>query len=545
MNKNNENTREEIKLVKEYLRKCSCVPSSSLAIHAAIRALDEELQKLDRDEKLRLKFSQGQQGGGGEENRKEIRNADTYGGQKATTEDNNTMDTQRMNDAKDNDSELQDWQNIGPQYADSNTNNNDHDKYGNEYHVGESFGAKLVKAAFVEMSQAGTKVSTPTAALALILHSALVSPLLGFKCTGIPDDIWCFQTDKIDDDSQRRQGSEQKKLKGFAPPIRELPRGVFVPDNWDSHAIESHQLPHYVLLRYSKIDMPVTVLRVETRNTSTMEMMVSLKFGPLGGEPCDFVFPIHQHINVDGLESALIHKQSPVSGVSPSLHYKALVKLLTDFCNVADLGVVNDDSSGKNMESDRIAEYYTRNSIPPILSKTEEQQLQQWQRQQEQQQREARRTSVDPSPVGGDFPDDLIPSGIPLPGFADPHPLRIGGNNSDDGGRIGNLMGPNHPMFRPPHFGRDNDNDDEYGQGGNDFILPGGLGMQPRFDPYYPPGVVGGGTGRFPYPGRYGRGRGGRGRGGGRFYGGGDPDPDHQRPPNTFGNGNGDGSMFM
>jgi hypothetical protein len=157
------------------------------------------------------------------------------------------------------------------------------------------------------------------------------------------------------------------------------------------------------------------------------------------------------------------------------------------------------------------------------------------------------RRRFDPPPVGGEFPDDLLPSGIPVPGFADP--LRIGSNGN---GMRGNLMGPNHPMFRSPHFGRNED--DGYGGGndycdehGNDFITPGGLGMQPRFDPYYPPGI---GGGRFPMPGgRFGRGRGRGRRGGGRYYGGGDPNPDHQRPPNTFGNGNGGSggsdSMFM
>ena len=129
---------------------------------------------------------------------------------------------------------------------------------------------------------------------------------------------------------------------------------------------------------------------------------------------------------------------------------------------------------------------------------------------------------------GGDFADDLLPSGIPLPGFAQPD--RGGG-----GSRTGNLMGPNHPSFHPQQG-------DDYGSGyyedGSDFITPGGLGMQPRFDPFYPPGVGGFGPGRG--RGRGGRGGLGRGRGRGRF-GGGDPNPDHMRPPNNF-NG---GDMFM
>lgn len=643
-----ENPKEDILLVKEYLSRCSCVASSSLAIRVAMRALDEELKKLDRDERLRLKFTTQEDDNGGKTNtkneKKEMNHDYNDNGNWASMQSSSSLSAGALNDrnTKDlsnrdkkerginsndihmndrgqymDDSEFHDWQSIGPQEPQQQQQED-----GNPYFLGDettttssttigspsSFGAKVVRTALVEMSQAGTKVSTPTAALALILHSALVSDFIGFKCTGIPEDICCFKTDDVQEKKKYMSTTydDETKTKGFAPPIRELPRGVFVPDNWDRHASlwtgnqkenelfqsqSQSQSQHWVVLRYSKTGMPATVLRVET-NTATAtaiatdnvknnneEFMriyglqqhddsgdiVTVSFGPLGGEPCQLIFPIHEHVNVDGLQSALIHNQQRLPldhqslGVSPSLHYKALVKLMTQFCNVADLGGVVDDDYGasRNRESDRIAEHYTKNSVPISLP-IDRQQLQ-W----EQQRLEARRppTLEDLQsdtmrryhpPLGeGDFPDDLLPSGIPVPGFADP--LRIGGNRNGNGnGTTGNLMGPNHPMFRSPHFDRNDDDgvgNDYYDEhDNNDFILPCGLGMQPRFDPYYPPGL---GGGRFPMPGRYGRARGrGRGRrGGGRYYGGGDPNPDHQRPPNTFGNnGNGGGgndSMFM
>lgn len=141
----------------------------------------------------------------------------------------------------------------------------------------------------------------------------------------------------------------------------------------------------------------------------------------------------------------------------------------------------------------------------------------------------------------GDFSDDLLPSGLPLPGFAD---SAYNNNQSRNPNTSGNLMGPNHPMFQRTI----DDDDDDFNLGGNGigggenngFPVPGGLGMNPRFDPYYPPGVDGtnGGIPLGPGGGRRGvkRGHGRGGRGGNIPYNSrGDPNPDHQRPPSNFG----------
>merc|ERR1712224_421586 len=75
-----------------------------------------------------------------------------------------------------------------------------------------------------------------------------------------------------------------------------------------------------------------------------------------------------------------------------------------------------------------------------------------------------------PHLVRGDFDVDLHPAG-PF----HPNPLSS---------QSGSLMGPNHPLFRQPYH------DDDMDEMGPDPFNPsfGGLGMQPRFDPYGPPG---------------------------------------------------------
>ncbi len=446
---------------------------------------------------------------------------------------------------------------------------------GNSVHQDAStLGKILAQTAIVDMTAAEITISTPTAALALALHSALRSSVLGFKCTGIvPDGESCFQSSSTE--------KQKKKQNGFAPPVRELPKGTFLPDDWDALASRSRRAKDddeneldCVQLRYRKSGIGATILRVislssdpttpsssskhitatttntshpsTTTTTSTTIPMVEISFGPAGGEPWTMTIPMSRHINVDGFHAAL----EKSNYVQPALHYKALPLLLSEFCNCADLGIVKEEG---------------------LLEEEEEQQQQQQQQQQQSDEKNIAEEGVhlvdvtmaniqvgqNPSSnsefdyggkrrpptlendllgnarivggrVGGDFAGDLLPSGIPAPGVANPMPN-------------GNLMGMNHPYFQGVGLGdEDEDEDDPLGVGGT-FPQVGGLGMQPRFDPYYPPGVSGcggggGGGGRF---GRGGRGRGRRGgRGRGDFSG--DPNPDHQRPPNTFG-----GNMFM
>ena len=554
--------REELKLVKEHLSKCPSVPPTSNAIRVAIAALDQELKRINRDEKLRLKFSSNSgntvQTNGNDKVLMSVLSDDSMvhvdvdvdvvdADHMRTQENSNTSagntnaytNAGNKNNDEDDDAALNEWQDVEAE----GSSNMQVDS--SESSASSTMGVLLLQIALQDMSNASTVVSTPTAALALILHAALMSKVVGFKCTGIPDDPCCFKNDGVHEHNNKKQ-------KGFAAPIRELPRGVFLPKMWDAHAsLYSHSditsnRTHRVLLRYSKIGMPVTILKVEIVQDDAdvsgsqvhSHANVVIKFGPLDGEPFETSFPIDQHVNLEGLHKATLREGR---GVQPALHYKALSGLFTDFCNRADLGVVDDGTHGSSTaigngpsESDLIAKKYARSSVPiPPKARDLETNI-----------RMPTTTTVPnhyPPMIdnnllrinrnhghngiipGGDFSDDLLPSGLPLPGFANP----ITGGN----GMTGNLMGPNHPAFHRQF----NNEDDDYTDDSAGFMPPGGLGMQPRFDPYYPPGVGGRGM-----PGRAGRGR-GRGRGG-RFSAG-DPNPDHLRPPNSFGGG-GD-NMFM
>jgi len=510
------NPREEIGLVKQYLLKCPDVQPNSNAIRVCITALDNELKRMERDEKLRKKFTQGQDVKGSSVEIRSVLSDDIV---RVEFVEDSVRTTKNTNEATEDDGVLNEWQEVdnGTMEIDDETPISTNDA--------SALGAALAQVAVSDMSNVDIKVSTPTAALALVLHSALRSKLLEFQCTGVPDDEYCFKTD---------EKAGKKSGGGFAAPVRELPRGVFLPRKWDQFASKlSTEVNHRVLLRYRKNGMPATVLRVEKVDGDMNETQMKVSFGPFGGEPCEITFPIEQHVNLDGLGTALSLVGNE-SGVKPALHFKALAALLTDFCIKADLGFVAD---GKESNADNIAAQYSSVPMPsstrvePTVNASKGNDFEE--------------TSI-PTPnhdyfsqgvrrpptiqddllggtrprmPGGDFSSDLLPSGFPTPGFADP---RLGD------GITGNLMGPNHPYFHPTgSFGDEYNND-------SDFVTPGGLGMQPRFDPFYPPGV----GGRGPQGRGRGRGRGGRGRGG-RFSSG-DPNPDHQRPPNTFG-----GDMFM
>jgi len=540
-------SRKELSQVKEYLSKCPSVPQTSNAIRVAIAALDQELKRITRDERLRLKFSSSNdtavQISSVDGTLRNALSDDSIVHVEASAGDDNFRTQENSNsisNTKDNfsnddedDTSLKEWQDVE---ADESRDMQVDSSHSNPT-SSSPMGVSLLRTSLQDMSNANAVVSTPTAALSLILHSALRSKLLGFKCTGVPDDPCCFKN------NVQNEPDKKKKPTGFAAPIRELPRGSFLPKKWDEHAnlyYASNIGTRRVILRYCKIGMPVTILKVETAvqdhtNGSHANSNIKISFGPLDGEPCEMIFPIDQHVNLDALHAATLREGR---GVKPTLHYKALGGLLTDFCNNNDLGVVDDCTQGSNttigigvLESDLIAEKYTRNSIP-IPSQAQGLDM-----------NTLLPTSIpNDGPInthiyhrptvqddllrinlnhgrsgmmpGGDFSDDLLPSGLPLPGFA--NPIR-GGN-----GMTGNLMGPNHPVFHPSF----NSEGDDY-NGNGDFMSPGGLGMQPRFDPYLPPGVGGRGP-----PGRIGR---GRGRGG-RFSNG-NPNPDHERPPNTFGGG--------
>jgi len=570
----NVNVKDEITLVKRYMLQCPDVPSNSIAIQTCIVALDKELKKIDRDEKLRMKFAKENEEADNYKLKQEqeqqqqqqqmIQDDDdvvcvemSLSMEEKITNENSTQDVDRtvpVGGVNDEDTRLDEWQDVTVGTINTCTtttnkpNGNGIDTTGtgtmqgfNKNETMESndnedidmpslLGVALAQKAISDMSSANILISTPIAAISLALHACLRSDILMFKCTGVPDnEVFASVSTSDKNNNNSNSNNAKKKNGGFAAPVRELPKGKFLPDKWDKLA--SHQLENQVILRYRKDGTGAKILFVE-QIMEENDVYVRIRFGSPNGEPVTMIVPLHRHVNVDALNAALVKN----SKVKPALYYIDLPILLSDFSKTIDMGSVKEDSTVfDNMMGNEIGNMnpttapttagylpktassstgtdYPYNDIPYRNPTTIEDEL-------------LGRNDVNKSIIPtGDFSDDILPCGFPAPGFANP---RIG----HEGTITGNLMGPNHEFFQR-NFGDDNviDNDER----DFNFPTPGGLGMQPRFDPYYPQGVFNG-------RGRGGRGRGrGLGRGGSRNYRG-DPNPDHMKPPNTFGNDN----MFM
>ena len=458
-------------------------------------------------------------------------------------------------------------------------------------------GQALAEMVTRSVADARARVSSPVAAVALALHAAMRTEVLGFKCTGMPPD----------EDGRAGGGGG-----GFAAPIRELPKNKFLPDGWDeaqrSTACTSRSAgantqtttttTTRISLRYRKDGLGSTVLRVAEREAALHQPGGAISItvtSSTNSEPAAAAgaagrsFDASQHINLAGLAAAITSERqrlgiSPTSKVevrvSPVLHYLDLAGLMTTFVTSFDLGAIRDPTIS---EEERAAATSTAAAAAAAAAASNGSGSNSMEVDGGQQSRPYRK-QVDPS-SGNQIPPIPTPSvpgvaspprlptgpGIPQPGRApriedlDPSLRRPGpGPGGDFGGDLapggildprrgmsqednrGSLMGPNHPAFRGPGIGG---GDDDFGYGGEgggygleDPRMPhiGGTGMAPRFDPYYPPGVG-------PDLGRGGRGRGmGRGGRGGRGRGrrpppsGGDPNPDHLQPPNSF-----NSDMFM
>jgi len=321
------------------------------------------------------------------------------------------------------------------------------------------------------MSQANVRVSSPLGAIALALHCALRSDMVGFKCTGVEE--------------------EESNKGSFAAPIRELPKHQLVPKNWERGAkvTTDDDSPLHISLRYRKDGVGAVVCKtVQILQEGKDDIQVIM--APSKQEPSNtLVFPLEEHFNLTSFAAA--KKQS--KEVAPALHYKHLSVLMTNFCKAFDLGnlIDGDEDQGPTM-----------NILPPPPPSTNSTTKLSIARNEFGNEDRAGFILNDPLRVGGrgDFHGDLLPAGG----------IVVGG----PGG--GNLMGPNHPSF----FGRGED---------VDFVGGGGLSMRPRFDHFGPPG---GPTNNNRIPG-VGPRRGGGPRRGPRHPTDGEPNHDHFRPPSN------------
>lgn len=507
--------KKEIDFLRNYIKQCTSIPSDSIAIRVTLSALEMELKKMDRDEKLRRKFAMEQaavkttncssdEEEGAQENRDAKRqNVDDkilVEWQDVSETVSETMGASILSDAMSKDtgsmSSLVDVT-APPIQEDYAVEGRGNGKDGATSSLDVSpLGASLAQLAISEMTDAGLLISSPIAAVALAIHSILRSSILNFKCTGIPEE----------------SNAAKKPSGGFAAPVRELRKGQFLPRGWDEFAkVSTNVCEQRVALRYRKNGFGSSVLIVSIGEGDTSiddGLKIQVQFGASGDEGNMISFPLKRHVNDDSLNVALASAgmEQKEAGVRPALHYKALPVLVTLFCNTFDLGSITDKNADTStMKVPLMYQAQPSLKVPPQPYSNEN-----------------LGNNTRPSipidlrervPNNGDFAGDLMPGGVPRPG----------------GLPEGNLMGPGHQLFQ-----RNVDDDDfEIGGGGGSFGFPtpGGLAMQPRFDPFYPPGVQGNRPGRGV--------KRGRGRGRGRFTGG-DPNPDHQRPPNNLGD-----NMFM
>ena len=494
-------------IVREYLLKCPSLGPNNPAIRAALEGIEREEKRQIRDAKLRSKF------GGATPKAATTTKSNSPGLTDVVVVEKASSDSFILEGNNSNDTDME-WQDVPQQkettaIGDSFVMQQDDAPQTNE----DSFlGKALSKACIESIAEQSQRnkpvaVSTPLAAIAVALHVALRSDILGFACTGIPE--------------------KKTKSIGFAPPIRELSKNEFLPKGWDTPNATAPDP-----LRYRKSDTGAVVLTVEGHsmndNTSDTECRVTFALTSskdASAHAC-LKFPLSEHINLDSWNAAT--KASTSRKIAPSLHYKNLSGLLSKFCRTFDLGAVQSDDSAMggydpmpgtvNQSYNTPASGSSKMSFAPASSTYV-------------------RSSMDARPngytvpstidqafpsvpaaaaaarhrndplryprlPGGDFADDLLPSGLRDPRFG------MGPGIPGMGG--GNLMGPNHPAFRgnPP----------------GSLPMQGGPGsMQPRFDPIVPPCLNN--NEQDPL-----RRRGAKG----------EPNPDHLPPPNSLGN-----NMFM
>lgn len=529
---------------------------NSIAIKAAIAGLDKELVRLEREERLVKKFTCAN------DNDNVAASAGVVDADmdyvKMNKEDA-TMDDKKEDEAAVDGDDEEEWE----EATNPTSPAKKHQRQNNTEQTQEDENAKLCQtlasSAVARISNANIKVITPLGALALALHTALLGlsedePV--FRCTGVPDmnvtsQLLAFSTKS----STKKTGGG-----GFAPPIRELPRGELVPPKWEDTSGDDDGV---IAFRYKCGKEVYTVDSGHTNDATTVYLTlqllqggeVSVTFGTLknekSGEKLQLKFPLGQHVNLDGFQAAKTNGRAVM--VSPLLFYISLSKLLLNFSSM--FGVLPTTMGNDNTGSSSSVEMPTKGEVMghmqqsiPMPSTTETSRTD----------FNASLPSVPPSrpdfdtsnhndPLRvmdshrrgkhnhGDFEGDLLPGGPNQPGGLHEMPPR----------GMGSQVGPDHPMFDRT-FGDDNNNgyDDEFdggfGNGGGSFGVPGvggGMGMRPRFDPYGPPGgpTEPGRGGRYPGRGnRLGRGRGGRGGRGGRMPppgGFGHPNPDHMNPP--------------
>ena len=422
---------DEWQKVKDYLLKCPHVSPDHPAVQAALKGMEHEQKRKERDAKLRQKFAASS-----DNTKSELVATPAFSQtSQATAETPEAMSAEKHQSQKSNPTSMStedetmsdDWQDVNEENAINRESS------GSSY-LGDRLAAEAVQL----IAQRKVQVSSPIAAIAAALHASLIS--LGFVCTGIP---------------------EEGPSTGFAPPVRAL-TDQFLPDQWDT------KNPYRVILRYRQDDVGSVNLIVESKESETVQVTWNPSKTSEPG-PANFTFALQDHINLDSWKMS---SQNFAKRTEPALHYKSLSLLLTLWAQKFDLGeslLVNDSEGAKQQP------LYTDSTIQQLPASL--------------QVRTEGKFSSHPQPVlpqrpvGTTGPDMIRPSsgGYQVPTTLDgAFPMRgvhglpgqfsgdLFPGNPENGG---NLMGPGHPAFGS-------------GSGG---LTPGGF-LQPRYDPYGPPG---------------------------------------------------------
>eukprot|EP00579_Thalassiosira_antarctica_P010356 CAMPEP_0201918472 /NCGR_PEP_ID=MMETSP0903-20130614/7623_1 /ASSEMBLY_ACC=CAM_ASM_000552 /TAXON_ID=420261 /ORGANISM="Thalassiosira antarctica, Strain CCMP982" /LENGTH=250 /DNA_ID=CAMNT_0048454795 /DNA_START=57 /DNA_END=806 /DNA_ORIENTATION=- len=248
-----EQEKSEIQILKSYL--LTQIPTTplppndillspnSIALSAAIAGLEKELTRMEREERLMKKFTATNASTSSPQVLQQWKKnmgvvdleddtADDMEYVKMTKEDANVaagedvaMDEKHDTTAVDEEEWEEEAYNPSPP-AKKHARQNDEDAEEEEMKL---LCQKLASSAVARIANANMRVGTPLGALGLALHTALVELTNGddndaiFRCTGVPDANATTQLLGVKATNLKGGGGG-----GFAPPIRELPRGVLV-----------------------------------------------------------------------------------------------------------------------------------------------------------------------------------------------------------------------------------------------------------------------------------------------------------------------------
>jgi len=495
--------------VEEYIRNCPHVstteqPQPHPAIQAALKGIEQERKRRERDAKLQEKFAASAATSCEPTNTIAPASQPNNESTMKNTNNHNTMNED------DDDMLTDDWEDVNAEQKGS--------QVPADGDGGTSFlGDRLASETVLLIARHKVQVSSPVAALAAAFHGALLSSSssssntngtssLGFVCTGVP---------------------HEGPSTGFAPPVRALPSNQFLPPKWDENK-------NRVVLRYRQNGVGGSVgsvvltveLQAVVNNNNSDSAEVKVTWTPTKQasslEEPTLTFALGDHINLDSWNHA---SQNSTVKIAPSLHYKALASLLTLWVQTCDLGnamMAQDDAAGgvANKEEQH-QQLYVDATIQQLPSQQQPRAI------------PASTVTSEPQPVLPQYPGGRPsittgPRGYEVPStLQDAFPgahrggLGVPGQFSGDlfpggvNGGGGNLMGPNHPAFGGP---------------------PNGAGgyLQPRYDPFGPPPTDPEQNGVPPGPGHGPRG------GPPRRNLGGTPNNDHFRPPNNLNN-----NMFL